>query len=64
MIDKTPAYIVRKRQDQGIPCFINGELPRPKGVTKVMVYYFNRDGDLVITLIPAKFVQEREFRLL
>lgn len=46
-----------------MPCFINGSLPRPRGVTKVTVYYFDDDGELIVTMIPAKFVQEVEFKL-
>lgn len=62
---KTRAYIVRgsARGRRQTPCFINGRLPRNYGVTKVFVYYFNENADLIITAIPVKFVQMAEFTL-
>lgn len=63
---KTKAYIVRGRSQcaRRIPCFINGDLPRPKGVGKLQVWYFTDKGDLIATVLPAGSIQLPEFKLI
>lgn len=68
---KTPVYIIRPshpgnhRRRAMKPAFINGELRdrSHKGLTKILVYHFTEDGDLLVDLIPVRFVQPVVFEL-
>ncbi|MEB2529411.1 hypothetical protein, partial [Kocuria rosea] len=55
-----PVYLVPQRW-RGTryrkPGFINGTLPRPNGTVKVFFYHFDSAGDLVVTKVPAKYVE-------
>lgn len=56
---KTAVFIVRGRGrgKHRKPAFINGQLPRPSGVKKLLVYHFDRQGDLLVTLMPSRHVE-------
>lgn len=63
---KTLVYIVKgKRQGQRRkPGLINGDLAkRGIGVTKALVYHFTAEGDLLVDLIPVRFIQPAVFEL-
>lgn len=63
---KTPVYLVRGR-GQGsrrVPGFINGELPRPIRVNKLLFYWFDKAGDLQIAVVPVAQIEDKNFRLI
>lgn len=64
---KTPVRIIKgkRRSTHDKPAFINGTLSdrRKRGIRKVLVYHFDEDGELLVDLIPIKFVQSMEFEL-
>lgn len=60
---KTAAYIVRGKAMQ--PCFINGTVACRirNGIGKLLVYYFDAEGNARIDLMSIKSVREKEFKL-
>lgn len=54
---KTPVFIVRGKHKPK-PAFINGDLKtrRENGITKALVYHFNRDGDLIVDLMSLRSI--------
>jgi hypothetical protein len=46
-----------------LPGFINGQLPRPRGVRKVLFYWFDESGEVMCQMVPIAKIELRERQL-